>query len=95
MLDALRARGADDDTLNSILGMDIEEGMEFGGKLLKISEKEWEDYFSSMAKLRSTAGDISARYYQSEVDSLRNNFIDKLREELFGLDSDMMSITYE
>lgn len=92
MLDALRARGADDDTLNSILGMDIEEGMEFGGKLLKMSEKEWEDYFSSMAKLRSTAGDISARYYQSEVDSLRNNFIDKLREELFGLDSDMMSI---
>lgn len=92
MLDALRARGADDDTLNSILGMDIEEGMEFGGKLLKMSEKEWGDYFDSMAKLRSTAGDISARYYQSEVDSLRNNFIDKLREELFGLDSDMMSI---
>lgn len=92
MLDALKARGADDDTLNSILGMDIEEGMEFGGKLLKMSEKEWGDYFSSMAKLRSTAEDISARYYQSEVDSLRNNFIDKLREELFGLDSDMMSI---
>ncbi len=92
MLDALKARGADDDTLNSILDMDIEEGMEFGGKLLKMSEKEWGDYFSSMEKLRSTAEDISARYYQSEVDSLRDNFIDKLREELFGLDSDMMSI---
>lgn len=92
MLDALKARGADEDTLNSILGMDVEEGMEFGNELLKMSEKEWNGYFDSMAKLRSTAEDISARYYQSEVDSLRNNFIDKLREELFGLDSDMMSI---
>lgn len=92
MLDALKARGADEDTLNSILGMDIEEGMEYGSKLLKMSEKEWDGYFDSMAKLRSTAADISAKYYQDEVDSLRNNFIDKLREELLGLDSDMMSI---
>lgn len=92
MLDALKARGADEDTLNSILGMDIEEGMEFGSKLLKMSEKEWNSYFDSMAKLRSTAADISAKYYQDEVDNLRKNFIDKLREELFGLDSDMMSI---
>lgn len=92
MLDALKARGADEDTLNSILGMDIEEGMEFGSNLLKMSEKEWNSYFDSMAKLRSTAADISAKYYQDEVDNLRKNFIDKLREELFGLDSDMMSI---
>lgn len=92
MLDALKARGADEDTLSSILGMDIEEGMDFGSKLLKMSEKEWNSYFDSMAKLRSTAADISAKYYQDEVDNLRNNFIDKLREELLGLDSDMMSI---
>lgn len=89
MLDALKARGADDDTLNNILAMDVDEAMEFGSSLLSMSDKAWDDYFDGMAKLRQTAADISARYYQGEVDSLRNNFIDKLREELEGLGDDM------
>lgn len=89
MLDALKARGADDDTLNNILAMDVDEAMEFGSSLLSMSDMAWNDYFGSMAKLRQTAADISARYYQSEVDSLRENFIDKMRSELEGLGSDM------
>lgn len=89
MLDALKARGADDDTLNSILAMDVDEAMEFGSSLLSMSDKAWNDYFDGMAKLRQTAADISARYYQGEVDSLRDNFVDKLREELEGLGDDM------
>lgn len=89
MLDALKARGADDDTLNNILAMDVDEAMEFGSSLLSMSDKAWSNYFDGMAKLRQTAADISARYYQGEVDSLRNNFIDKLRSELEGLDGDM------
>lgn len=89
MLDALKARGADDDTLNSILAMDVDEAMEFGSSLLSMSDKAWGDYFDGMAKLRQTAADISARYYQGEVDSLRDNFVDKLREELEGLGDDM------
>lgn len=89
MLDALKARGADDDTLNNILAMDVDEAMEFGSSLLSMSDKAWNDYFDSMAKLRQTAADISAQYYQGEVDSLRDNFVDKLREELEGLGDDM------
>lgn len=89
MLDALKARGADDDTLNNILAMDVDEAMEFGSSLLSMSDKAWDDYFDGMAKLRQTAADISARYYQGEVDSLRDNFVDKLREELEGLGDDM------
>jgi hypothetical protein len=92
MLDALKERGADDSTLNDIINMDIDEAMEFGTMLLKKSDKEWNSYFDSLSKLRQTAEDISAKYYQSEVDSLKNNFIDKLKEELLGLDSDMVSI---
>lgn len=95
MLDALKARGADDGTLNDILAMDVDEAMEFGSKMLKMTDREWNGYFDSMARLRETAADISAKYYQSEVDSLKNNFVDRLREELFGLDSDMMSIGAE
>lgn len=83
MLDAIKARGADDDTLNNILAM------EFGSSLLSMSDKAWSDYFDGMAKLRQTAADISAQYYQGEVDSLRDNFVDKLREELEGLGDDM------
>ncbi len=92
MLDALKLRGADEGTLNSILDMDIEEGMEFGSKLLKMSDGEWNGYFDSMAKLRQTAADISAKYYQSEVESLKENFVDKLRKELDGLSTDMYKI---
>ena len=92
MLEALKARGADDSTLNEILSMDVDEAMEFGGGLLKMSEREWNSYFDGMARLRQTAEDISARYYQSEVESLRDNFIDKLRSELEGLGSDMYMV---
>lgn len=92
MLDALKARGADENTLNDILAMDIEEGMDFGSKLLKMSNNEWNSYFDSMEKLRQTAADISAKYYQSEVDNLKENFVDKLRNELDGLGSDMYKI---
>lgn len=92
MLDALKSRGADENTLNDILAMDIEEGMDFGSKLLKMSNNEWNSYFSSMEKLRQTAADISAKYYQSEVDNLKENFVDKLRNELDGLGSDMYKI---
>ena len=95
MLDALKARGADDGTLNDILAMDVDEAMEFGSKMLKMSDREWNGYFDSMARLRETAADISAKYYQSEVDNLRNNFVDRLREELFGLEGDMLSIGAE
>lgn len=89
MLDTLKARGADDDTMNEILAMDVDEAMEFGSTLLSMSDMAWNDYFGSMAKLRQTAAEISARYYQGEVDSLRENFVDKMRAELEGLGSDM------
>lgn len=95
MLDALKARGADDGTLNDILAMDVDEAIEFGSKMLKMSDREWNGYFDSMARLRETAADISAKYYQSEVDNLKNNFVDRLREELFGLEGDMLNIGAE
>ncbi len=95
MLDALKACGADDGTLNDILAMDVDEAMEFGSKMLKMSDREWNGYFDSMARLRETAADISAKYYQSEVDNLKNNFVDRLREELFGLEGDMLNIGAE
>lgn len=95
MLGALKVRGADDGTLNDILAMDVDEAMEFGSKMLKMSDSEWNGYFESMARLRETAADISAKYYQSEVDNLKNNFVDRLREELFGLEGDMLNIGAE
>ena len=95
MLDALKARGADDGTLNDILAMDVDEAIEFGSKMLRMSDREWNGYFDSMARLRKTAADISAKYYQSEVDSLKNNFVDRLCEELFGLEGDMLNIGAE
>jgi len=92
MLEALKARGADDSTLNEILSMDVDEAMEFGGGLLKMSEREWNSYFDGMARLRQTAEDISARYYQSEVELLRDNFVDKMKKELEGLGADMYMV---
>lgn len=92
MLDALKARGADESTLDSILGMDIEEGMEFGTKLLKMSDREWKSYFDSLDRLHKTAADISAKYYQDQVNDLKENFVDKLRQELDGLGTDMYKV---
>ncbi len=92
MLDALKARGADESVLSSILDMDIEEGMKYGSKLLKMSENAWDSYFDSLERLHKTAADISAKYYQSEVDSLKENFIGKLEKAMSDLGTDMYKV---
>lgn len=92
MLDALKARGADESVLSSILDMDIEEGMKYGSELLKMSENAWDSYFDSLERLHKTAADISAKYYQSEVDSLKENFIGKLEKAMSGLGTDMYKV---
>ena len=92
MLDALKARGADESTLSSILDMDIEEGMKFGAKLLQMSDSEWNGYFASLEKLNQTAADISKKYYQDQVDDLKENFVDKLRSVFTGMNSDMYQV---
>ena len=92
MLDALKARGADENTLRSILDMDIEEGMKFGAKLLQMSDSEWNGYFASLEKLNQTAAEISKKYYQDQVDDLKENFVDKLRSVFTGMNSDMYQV---
>lgn len=95
MLDALKARGADESTLSSILDMDIEKGMEFGTKLLQMSNQEWNSYFDSLERLHKTAEEISAKYYQDEVNSLKENFVDKLRDTFSGITSDMYQVGFD
>lgn len=95
MLDALKARGADESTLSSILNMDIEEGMEFGSKLLNMSDQAWNSYFDSLERLHKTAAEISAKYYQDEINSLKENFVDKLRSAFDGMTSDMYQVGFD
>lgn len=95
MLDALKARGADESTLSSILNMDIDEGMEFGSKLLNMSDQAWNSYFDSLDRLHKTAEEISAKYYQDEVNSLKENFVDKLRSAFDGINSDMYQVGFD
>lgn len=95
MLGALKARGADESTLSSILNMDIEEGMEFGSKLLNMSDQAWNSYFDSLERLHKTAAEISAKYYQDEVNSLKENFVDKLRSAFDGMTSDMYQVGFD
>ncbi len=92
MLDALKARGADESTLSSILDMDIEEGMKYGADLLKMSDSDWNSYFDSLEKLNNKAAEISAKYYQDQISDLKENFVDKLRSVFDGLSSDMYQV---
>lgn len=92
MLDALKARGADESTLSSILDMDIEEGMKYGAELLKMSDSDWNSYFDSLEKLNNKAAEISAKYYQDQISDLKENFVDKLRSVFDGLSSDMYQV---
>lgn len=92
MLDALKARGADESTLSSILDMDIEESMKYGAELLKMSDSDWNSYFDSLEKLNNKAAEISAKYYQDQISDLKENFVDKLRSVFDGLSSDMYQV---
>ncbi len=86
MLKALKARGADEETLNGIVALDIDEAVKAGGELLSMSDREWNDYFDSLQRLRKTAARISEDYYGKEIEDIKSGFLEKLEGELGGLD---------
>ncbi len=86
MLDALKSRGADEETMNGIVSLDIDEAIEAGSKLLSMSDTEWNAYFDSLEKLRQTAARISEDYYGKEIDDIKSGFFEKLEGELGDLD---------
>ena len=70
IIEELRSRGVSGSLMEDILGMGIDEGSEFGKRLLNMSEGGLSDYLASYQRKQDIAADIAARYYKPEFDAL-------------------------
>lgn len=70
IIEELRSRGVSGSLMEDILGMGIDEGSEFGKRLLNMSEGGLSDYLASYQRKQDISADIAARYYKPEFDAL-------------------------
>lgn len=76
IIEELRSRGVSGSLMEDILGMGIDEGSEFGKRLLNMSEGGLNDYLASYQRKQDIAADISARYYKPEFDALNGQNVE-------------------
>lgn len=82
LLDQLQKRGADADAMSAMLTMGVEEAVRYGELLMKQSDADFDAYMKAMAAKRDAANRIAKQYYQKELDSLKNEFSDKVIQNL-------------
>lgn len=76
IIEELRSRGVSGNLMEDILGMGIDEGSEFGKRLLNMSEGGLSDYLASYQRKQDIAADIAARYYKPEFDALNGQNVE-------------------
>lgn len=81
-LDKLKERGTDIDVMNQIMSMGIEEAVQYGSLLLQQSDSDFESYMKAMEKKRETANEIAKRAYQNELATLKEDYTNRLSENL-------------
>lgn len=79
-LDALKERGASEDLMNQILGMDIEDATAYMDQLLSMSDEAWADYVAAWETKQAVAADIAAKYYAGQLEQTQADF-DKLMSD--------------
>lgn len=76
IIEELRSRGVSGSLMEDILGMGIDEGSEFGKRLLNMSEGGLNDYLASYQRKQDIAADIASRYYKPEFDALNGQNVE-------------------
>lgn len=77
ILDELQSKGAGKDFMNEFINLNIDEAIELGKSLLK-NENTFNNYIESWNKQQDIAKEIASKYYQDELYTLENEFVNKL-----------------
>ena len=91
-LENLKARGVSDSLLDEITSLGVDEATEYTEKLLAMTDGQYEEYMALWEQKRQAAQQVAAQFYQSELDTLGREFVDKIPEELKGVRDEMADI---
>lgn len=79
-MQALKKRGADDDLLNTIWGMDPDKAAEFAKALNQMSDTEFNAYMTTYGNMEKRIAKMTDEYYQAEVEKFETDYIDPLNK---------------
>lgn len=86
VLEDLKAKGINGELLNEILGMDIDNATAYGTKLLKMNDKDWDEYNQAYQDKQDEAFRIAKEFYQKQMGELEAEYNGILDEALGTLE---------
>lgn len=81
-----------DDLIQKIVGMDMSTAMAYTNELLSLSSEALEEYVSGYEERAKVAEMLSKQFYQSEIDSIKTDFTDKVKKELKSTQKEIQKI---
>lgn len=81
-LSKLRERGLSESLMSEILGMDLDDAVAYGGKLIEMTDEQYDEYNKLWEEKQKRAAEIAANFYQDQLDALKTEYSDKLGETL-------------
>lgn len=91
-LNQLRERGISESLLGEVLAMDTEEATSYMGKLLSMTDKDFEEYNALWEEKQRLARDIAEQFYSDQIDVLETEFTDELSGALSEVPETMETI---
>lgn len=91
-LENLKARGVSDSLLDEITAMDMDDALAYTEELLAMTDEQYSEYMSLWERKQQAAQQVAAQFYQSELDTLGQEFVDKLPDELSDMRDQMAGI---
>ena len=88
---ALQEKGVDASLYSEILQMEMDEATAFAEKLLSLNDDQYTAYMEAYQKRAEAAKNIAAQIYQDEFESLNQEFVDKMPDELKAAGEDAMT----
>ena len=88
---ALQKKGVDAGLYSEILQMEMDEATAFAEKLLSLNDDQYTAYMEAYQKRAEAAKNIAAQIYQDEFESLNQEFVDKMPDELKAAGEDAMT----
>lgn len=88
---ALQEKGVDAGLYSEILQMEMDEATAFAEKLLSLNDDQYTAYMEAYQKRAEAAKNIAAQIYQDEFESLNQEFVDKMPDELKAAGEDAMT----
>lgn len=91
-LENLKARGVSDSLLDEITAMDMDDALAYTEELLAMTDEQYSEYMSLWERKQQAAQQVAAQFYQSELDTLGQEFVDKMPDELSDIRDQMAGI---